>query len=156
MRTMTSRPRGLLLGVALAALLACTGCGEKVITVKGKVLKGGQPLVVSEDTYVTLSFVPEGAAAAEGAASANSARFDQKTGTYTVALKPGKYRTMLVVVPSKAEGKAEGKKAGAAPAAKGPPGGGKTAPKVNAPRPVRSDKVYDLAKDQDLDIEVPG
>jgi hypothetical protein len=27
---------------------------------------------------------------------------------------------------------------------------------VNAPRPVRSEKVYELTKDQDLDIEVPG
>jgi hypothetical protein len=150
MRTMTSRLRGLFLGIALAALLACTGCGEKVITVKGKVLKGGQPMVVSVDTYVTLSFVPEGAAAAEGTASAHSAKFDQKTGTYTVSLKPGKYRTMLVVALPPAEGKAEGKRAG------GPPGA-KAALKVNAPgRPVKSDKVYDLTKDQDLDIEVTG
>lgn len=130
---MISRVRGLTLGLAVAAL-ACTGCGDKVVKVTGKLLKNGQPMVVSEDTYVTLSFVPEGKEAAEGKASSHSAKFDPKTGTYTVALPPGKYRTMLVVaLPPKKDGK------------------------LNAPRPpVKSDKVYDLTKDQPLDIEVPG
>lgn len=130
---MTSRPRGLFVGIALAALLACTGCGEKMVTVKGKLLRGGQPMVVSEDTYVTLSFMREGLTAAEEGGS-TSAKFDQKTGTYTIDLKPGKYRTMLVVaLPAKKEGQ------------------------LNAPQPpIRSDKVHDLTKDQELDIEVPG
>ena len=106
---MTSRLRGLFVGFALDALLACTGCGEKVVTVKGKLLKGGQPLVVSEDTYVTISFVPETASEKEGGPSAQSARFDPKTGTYTVDLKPGKYRTMVIVaLPTKEESKTSG------------------------------------------------
>ena len=147
---MTSRLRGLFVGTALAALLACTGCGEKMVTVKGKLLRGGQPMVVSEDTYVTLSFVPDEATAiAAGTSSAQSAKFDPRTGTYRVDLKPGKYRTMLVVALPQPEGKAEPKKGKFA-------GGPKSPPKVNAPRPVRSDKVYELTKDQDLDIEVPG
>ena len=137
---MTSHPRRLLVGIAVAALIACTGCGEKEVTIKGRLLKGGQPMVVSEDTYVTISFVPESPGAAEGGPTTRSATFDPKTGTYTVDLSPGKYRTMVVIaLPPKKEAKA-----GAGP------------PKLNAPSPpVRSDKVYELTKSQELDIEVP-
>ena len=130
---MTARLRGLFVGIALAALLACTGCSEKAVTVKGKLLKGGQPMVVSADTYVTISFVPESPAVTDDGPSTRSAKFDPATGTYTVELKPGKYRTMVVVAPPP---KKEGQPSAPAP-------------------PVRSDKVYDITRDQDLDIEVP-
>ena len=65
----------------------------------------------------------------------HSAKFDQKSGTYTVELPAGSYRTMLVIaLPAKKDG------------------GGK----LNAPsRPVKSEKVYELTKDQELNIEVP-
>jgi hypothetical protein len=118
------------LGLAFLGL-AFAGCSQSVVKVKGKLLKNGAPMVVSEDTYVTLQFVPE-----KGGdnAAAKNAKFDQKTGTYTVELPPGKYRTMIVVaLPSKQPGK------------------------LSAPvPPVKSDKVYDLTKDQELDIDVPG
>jgi hypothetical protein len=126
-------------GLGLAALaLALTGCAPKAVKVNGRLLKGGQPMVVSEDTYVTLSFVPDGAG--PRAASSHSARFDPKSGAYSVELPAGRYRTMLVVaLPPKKEAK------------------GKESRAVNAPsRPVTSDKVYDLTADQVLDIEVPG
>ena len=144
---MNSRSRGLFAGLALAVLFASTGCAEKRVTVKGKLLKNGQPMVVSDETYVTISFVPEGAGEVSGTATASSAKFDQKTGTYTASLKPGKYRTMVVVA---LPAKTEAKKASGLLKVSGPP-------KVNAPgKPARSEKVYELTKDQELDIEVPG
>jgi len=119
--------------LALGVLsLAFAGCSPSVVKVNGKVLKNGAPMVVSKDTYVTLQFVPE--SASEDKAGAKSATFNQETGTYTVELPPGKYRTTLVIaLPAKKDGK------------------------LNAPTPpIKSDKVYDLTKSQELDIEVPG
>lgn len=128
---MFSFPRPVRLGLTLLAL-ACAGCAPSVVKVNGKLLKNGAPMVVSEDTYVTLSFVPEGGDPSK--TSSHSAKFDQKTGTYTVELPPGKYRTMFIV---------------ALPGSKGG--------KLNAPSPpVKSDKVYELTKNQELDIEVPA
>jgi len=125
------------LGLTLLAL-ALTGCGSKNVKVHGKVLKDGKPMVVSEDTYVTVSFVPEGrpaAGTADPERSSYSAKFEPKSGSYTVQLPPGQYRTMLIVAP---------------PKGKAPPG------KVSAPAPVRSPKSYDLTRDQELDIEGPA
>src|SRR5262245_40357330 len=87
-RTMTRLLRRAALGLALLAA-ALTGCGPSSVKVTGKLLKNGSPMVVSDDTYVTLSFVPE-KPAAEGEKS-YSAKFDQKTGSYAVELPPGKY-----------------------------------------------------------------
>ena len=54
---MTSCIRQASLGLAFLAVLF-TGCNsKKVLKVHGKLLKNGQAMVVSEDTYVTLSFV---------------------------------------------------------------------------------------------------
>lgn len=116
--------------IGLAFLLA--GCSPSPVVVKGRLLKDGSPMAVSEDTYVTISFVPE-TPPADGAKS-YTAKFDQKTGNYTVELPRGKYRTMVVIaLPSKKQGK------------------------LNMPTPpVKSDQVYDLSKNQDLDLEVPG
>jgi len=120
------------IGLALLAI-TFTGCdSKKMVKVHGKLLKNSQPMVVSEDTYVTISFVLE--APQEGAANSHSATFDQKTGTYSVELPAGKYRTMVVIaLPSKKDGE------------------------LNAPnKPVKSEQVHDLSKDQELDIEAPG
>jgi len=118
------------LGLALVAL---TGCGDKMVKVNGKLIKGGQPMVVSEDTYVTISFVPEAGSTDEAKARAYSAKFDQKTGSYTVELPAGKYRSLLVIaLPTKVSGK------------------------LNMPAPPLKSDVYDLTKDQTIDIEVPG
>jgi hypothetical protein len=128
---MTESSRWAAFGLVLF-VIALTGCSPSSVKVNGKLLKNGSPMVVSEDTYVTLSFVPD-PAPADGAKS-YSAKFDQKTGSYTVELPPGKYRTMLIVaLPNKTPGK------------------------LNAPTPpVKSDKAYDLSKNQELNIEVPG
>jgi hypothetical protein len=82
---------------------------------------------------VTLSFIPELGDASKTEARSYSATFDQASGTYSVDLPPGKYRTMLVVaLPPKKSGE------------------------LNMVPPYKPDKVYDLSKNQDLDIEVPG
>jgi hypothetical protein len=121
------------LGLALLSV-AFVGCSPSVVKVNGKLLKNGAPMVVSADTYVTLSFVSESKQADGSDAKSYSAKFDQKTGTYTAEMPPGKYRTMLIVaLPPKKEGQ------------------------LNAPTPpVKSEKVYELTKNQELDIEVPG
>jgi hypothetical protein len=128
---MTGCLRRAALGLAVLAL-APTGCSPDTVRVRGKLIKDGNPMVVSKDTYVTLSFIPE-KPPADGEKS-YSAKFDQETGSYTVELPPGKYRTMLVIaLPNKTPGK------------------------LNAPTPpIKSDKAYDLGKSQELNIEVPG
>ena len=119
-----------LLGLALLAF-AVSGCGAKIVKINGELRKDGKPMIVSQDTYVTLSFIPV-AANAESQLNSYNAKFDQKSGTYTVELPPGSYRTKLIIVPPSKSG-------------------GLSAP----PRPIDSDKTYDLTKNQKLDIEVP-
>ena len=129
--TLCFRPAAL----ALALVAAClAGCSPGVVTVKGKVLKGGAPMVVPKETYVTLAFLPEEVSDPKAAGvRSHSAKFDQATGTYSVELPPGKYKVSLTVArPPKKEGE----------------------PYVPSP-PFKPDKVYDLTKNQDLDIEVP-
>jgi len=121
------------LGLAVSALLI-VGCGSPAVTVSGKLLKNGQPMTVSADTYVTLSFIPDPTPSDDKAKSYN-ANFDQKTGSYTVELPPGKYRTKLIIVPPKD------------PSNKRPSGPG---------RPIDSKEAYDLNKSRELDIEVPA
>ncbi|MSR53271.1 MAG: hypothetical protein EXS09_08260 [Gemmataceae bacterium] len=119
------------IGFALLAVLL-SGCNsKKIIKVHGKLLKDGQAMVVSEDTYVTLSFVAE--VTTGSAATSHSAKFDQKTGTYTADLPAGKYRTMVAIaLPSKKPGV------------------------LNAPtKPSKSETIHELTKDQELDIQVP-
>jgi hypothetical protein len=124
--------RRISLGVALLAF-AITGCGPSKVKISGKLLKSGQPMVVSEDTYVTLSFIPENKSAETGATS-YSAKFDQKSGSYTVELPSGKYRTLLVIAL---------------------PGQNKSKGKVNVGPSVKSEQVHELTKSKQLDIEVP-
>jgi hypothetical protein len=133
---MNASIRRMCLGVAVLSI-TFAGCSPSKIKVNGKILKNGTPLIVSEDTLVTLQFIPDlKGADAFNEAKTFSAKFDQKTGTYSVEMPPGKYKTKFVMAnPSKAT------KDG----------------KLNAPSPpVQSDKVYELTKDQELDIEVPG
>jgi hypothetical protein len=122
--------------LALAVLsIAVAGCSPSKIKVNGTITKNGAPLIVTEDTLVTLQFIPDlKGADAFNDAKTYSAKFDQKSGAYSVEMPPGKYKTKFVMAnPSKAT------KDG----------------KLNAPSPpVQSDKVYELTKDQQLDIEV--
>src|SRR5262249_21828528 len=118
-------------------------CSPKTVKINGKVLKNGQAMVVSEDTYVTLSFIPEakGPSTPEGGdstAKSYSAKVDQKTGTYSVELPPGQYRTKPIIVPpAKTKAKPDGK--------------------LNAPTPpINSPTAYDLTKSRELDIEATG
>src|SRR3954469_5240631 len=103
---MTPRRVSCLAMVALAVLFSgCTG-SKAPVTITGKLIKNGQPMVVSADTYVTLSFVLETGGGNPSEAKAHSAKFDQKTGSYTVDLPPGNYRTMLAIaLPGSKNGK---------------------------------------------------
>ena len=133
---MTLKLRQICMGLA-ALTIAFAGCAPSKIKINGKITKNGTPLIVSEDTLVTLQFIPDlKGADAFNDAKTYSAKFDQKTGTYSVEMPPGKYKTKFVMAnPSKAT------KDG----------------KLNAPTPpITSDKVYELTKNQELDIEVPG
>jgi len=129
---MTSVPRPVALGLALLAF-GVAGCSPSSVTVKGRVLKGGNPMVVPKETYVTLMFFPEVADPTAPGTSSRSAKFDQQTGTYTVDLPPGKYRISLTV--------AEPPKKAGNPYVPG--------------APFKPDKVYEFTKNQDLDIEMP-
>ncbi|HEX3149882.1 MAG TPA: hypothetical protein VHR66_17530 [Gemmataceae bacterium] len=119
-----------------ALMLIFAGCDSSKPSVKvsGKVMKNGQPMIVGEDTYVTISFVLETSGANPNDAKSFSAKFDQKTGTYSVEVAPGNYRTTVVIAkPGSKDGK------------------------LSKPMgPYKSDKVYELTKGQDLDIEVPN
>jgi hypothetical protein len=117
-------------------VLACIGCGAKEVRVTGSLLKDGKPMIVSKDTYVTISFIPAATPSKKDGSPPNSysATFVQDKGTYSVTVAPGTYRTKLIIVP---------------PAA---PGGKISAP----PRPIDSDKTYELTKNQELNLEVPA
>jgi len=134
---MVCRRWGTFLVPALLAVVLA-GCGPRSVKITGTLLKGGKPMVVPEDTYVTLSFIPESSKTNEKEgdpkAKSYSAKFDQKTGTYSVELPAGRYRTKLIIaLPSKSQ------------------------EKVNAPTPpIDSLTTYDLKKSQTLDIEVPA
>jgi hypothetical protein len=131
---MTAPCRRIVLGLALLAFLL-PGCGgPKVVKVQGKLFKNKKPLTFSPTTYVTLSFIPAGPEVAKEQISSHSAKFDHKTGAYSVSLPPGTYRVMVVIAPP------------GAPSAEG---------KLNAPRPIKLDRRFEVTQDQDLDIEVP-
>ena len=89
-------------------------------------------MIVSEDTYVTISFVLEPEPGQENNATSHSAKFEQSSGKYSVQLPAAKYRTMVVIaLPSKKSSK------------------------LNSPsKPVKSEKIHELTSDQELDIEI--
>ncbi|MBM4098175.1 MAG: hypothetical protein ACKO9Z_10395 [Planctomycetota bacterium] len=124
----SSRTLALLLG-GMAFWLA--GCSESKVNITGTIMKGGKPLVVSKETYVTLQFLPE-SVASEAQSNSYSASFDQSTGKFRLELSPGKYKTNFIM---------------ALPAKDG---------QMSRPLPpVKSATPYDLTKSQELTIEVP-
>jgi hypothetical protein len=84
-----------LAAVALACLMVAVmlpGCGSGKVRVTGKVLKNGQPLKVSKDVLVTLTFADP-----DKKDQTYSAKFDYDTGTYQVEVPPGKYHATCIV-----------------------------------------------------------
>jgi hypothetical protein len=80
--------------VWLLVLAAVPGCGVPKAKVTGKLMKNGQPLKVSQDTYVTLIFSPD----IENNDQTYPAKFNQETGGYEIELPAGKYRARYVIV----------------------------------------------------------
>lgn len=82
--------RALLLGL-LAATLALAGCNpKKLVTVTGKVLRGGQPLVCSPTGHVMITIVPD-----VGADEQYTTRvaYCEKDGSFKIPeVPPGKYK----------------------------------------------------------------
>lgn len=74
-------------------LCAFTGCDSSGnVAVKGKIVKGGQPWTVSDDTYVTLEFIPEPVQVGK----THLAKYEGSNGTFKIDLPKGKYRYRLV------------------------------------------------------------
>lgn len=79
---------------SLFALLA-TGCGKAPVKAKGKVVKGGQPITVSEKGMFLMSFAPADNPSKTYAVSTN------KDGTFVVngpdnnGAPPGKYKVSV-------------------------------------------------------------
>ena len=97
---MLLQTRALLFAV-VCALVSLSGCAQSKVTITGKIIKGGKPLIVSKDTYVTLQFLPE-SVASESASQSYSASFDQETGTFRLDLSPGRYKTnFIMALPAK-------------------------------------------------------
>jgi hypothetical protein len=113
------------------SLLVLSGCSPSKVKINGKIIKGGTPLIVSKETYVTLQFVRDTQGNDSNSGSI-SATFDQQSGTYKIELPPGKYTTNFIMAPPPKDGK---------PSMPGPP--------------VKSKQAYDLTKDQELNIEIP-
>jgi hypothetical protein len=76
----------------LAALISASGCAEKkLLSVSGKVTRGGQPLTEAKSLLVVL--VPENGGVG---ARPYSAETDSAAGTFRVpALPPGRYRVAI-------------------------------------------------------------
>ena len=106
------------------ALTILPGCGESKAKITGKLLKNGQPLVVKNDTLVTLTFFPD----TENPGQTYPAKFFHETGGYELEIPTGKYRVSYVIVE-------------------------KDKAPVMAPAEVKK-KSYELSKNQELDIEI--
>ena len=81
----------------ICSLILIPGCTPKSVKVTGRLVKNGQVQTYSEDTYVTLQFVP--VEPADGKGRSYVATIDRPHGTYEVELPPGKYRLALFVPP---------------------------------------------------------
>lgn len=78
-------------GVLLLVLLA--GCGgPKMVTVRGKLLKGGEPYKAKK-TYVTIMFAP----AEEKPGTTYPAKYDPDEGAYKITMPAGKYKVGITV-----------------------------------------------------------
>ena len=90
----------------LAGLGAVAGCGDGMLRTRGRLVKGGQPLVAKEGEVIQVTFVP---VPADGKPPADFyfAATDQATGTFRPAGKdgrgmpPGKYRVAVEVMKKK-------------------------------------------------------
>jgi hypothetical protein len=80
--------------VWLMVLAALPGCQVAKVKVTGKLMKKGQPLKVSQDTLVTLTFAPD----IENSGQTYPAKFNQETGGYEIELPAGKYRARCLIV----------------------------------------------------------
>jgi hypothetical protein len=131
--TRACRPAGAAFG-CLTLLALAAGCGERKVTVKGRLLENGQPLDPkalragegrpSAPPFVV--FVPE-AAAADRKAARYRAAIDE-AGRYEVQLPRGRYRASVFV-----------------------PRGSTRA----QPPPTEGGPVYDVTESTTLDLEVP-
>jgi hypothetical protein len=79
----------LLLG---ACALLLTGCGEKLVTVKGTVLQNDKPLVVSNTGSVLVTLVPD--VPPDTPHTTYPGRADPATGNFQIdePVRPGKYK----------------------------------------------------------------
>ncbi len=122
---MTWHLRLLLFGaIWLTATTLLTGCGVPKYKISGKLTKNGQAMSVAKDTLVTIRFTAE----PEDANQSFGAKFNQETGGYEVEVPPGKYHVTYVIVEK-----------GQAPLTSSP---------------SFKQKTYDLAKSQELDIDI--
>jgi hypothetical protein len=111
------------LGLLLAVVL--TGCGgPKIVKVKGKLTYQGQPLQVSNKTYVTITFAP----VSDNAGQTHPAKFTHADATFSVSMPPGKYRVGLLVAE---------------------PGGN---PPISSP--IDASQTYEILKDQELVLKL--
>jgi hypothetical protein len=94
-------------------VLALPGCTPKMVKVSGKLVRNGQVVTFSEETYVTVQFIPVDLQAGR---KSFAATVNRPEGTYEVHLPPGKYRLSLLVPPKDYDQS----KGGSLP----PPGGG--------------------------------
>jgi hypothetical protein len=97
----------LVLALLIAALVASPGCGEpsNVVSVKGKLLKGGTTYVPPKDQVVTVTFVAleiqDNSGKSIQTAEPFQAEVDQENGTFSVpgtdgrGIPPGKYRVAV-------------------------------------------------------------
>jgi deoxyinosine 3'endonuclease (endonuclease V) len=114
----------LAVATVVLVLVAVPGCGVAKTKVTGKLMKNGQPLKVSKDTYVTLTFAPD----IENPGQTYPAKFNQETGGYEIELPAGKYRARYVIME-------------------------KGQPAVSAP-PEATKEVHDLTRSKELNIEI--
>lgn len=125
-----------MLAFAVLTLAGCGGAGE--VNVSGRILKDGQPLIVVKEAYVTLSFVPgagsDGKEPDQGKLTSYPAKFDYATGSYSVRMPAGNYKTMFVFAP---------------------PPDPRNPGKLNASKPIVSEKTHELKSDKTLDIDIP-
>lgn len=82
-----------LLGVACALLL--TGCGERLVTVKGTVLNNGQPLAIGPTGSVLVTLVPDVPPGTPF--TTYPGRADPATGNFQIdeQVRPGKYKVAV-------------------------------------------------------------
>jgi hypothetical protein len=111
----------------LMVIAALPGCGAKKVKITGKLMKNGQPLMVSRDTSVMNVFIPD---TDTGTVNPQTllARFQRATEAYEIELLAGAYRINYIITE-------KGQQPGHAP-------------------PEQKAKSYDLTKNQEVDIEI--